>query len=245
MQRLTTFIRTRFFLAFATVGLAIVVCILAAFQGRVTAASQQAQTPLHEQSSGWEYVAGVSDGKLNIVVNYDKLTRGGIEAFAAANQQLVEQVHGPVQVSVVFNRPLSIDEFKDEVTKSGIKINSYTMRAVEKNGNRVTLSGGPLPRAKSVALQDIGQQLPAALARFPDATFRGVVTVEATADQSQLKQLLADGRVFTTDVTQAIATDRARAKLVSANASVAQLPVESRIAAPLYWFMENTGIAPR
>jgi hypothetical protein len=130
------------------------------------------------------------------------------------------------------------------VQQDKLAVTGYTMRALDSTGTRITLTGAPL-EGTLVPQQLLDQTLGKAGQRASGVTFKGIVTVEATATPAQLRQLLADERVFTTDVGGAIATERARAKLVAGNAAVAQLPVQTRLAAPLYWYMENTGVAQR
>lgn len=246
MKRLTTGQWKRLSLGASIV--AALVLGLTFFRYSASAASEPSplapKPSIHEQFDGWEYLAAPDSDNLNITVNYEKLTAAGIRAFGEANRKLVEQVHGQVVVSVVFRRPLSVDEFKDLVRKSGLKVENYTMRAVDGTGGRITIQG--TPNAGDLVPQEMFNTMLANVqSRSQGATFKGIVTVDATATQAQLKQLLADERVFTTDVSQARATERARAALAAHNPAQAQLPAHTRLAAPLYWFMENTGVAEK
>jgi len=120
-------------------------------------------------------------------------------------------------------------------------VGSYTLRAVDAKGIRTTIQGAP--RNKELVPQMIlNDVLSHAGQRAPGLTLKGVITVDVTADQTQLKQLLNDPRVFTTDVTQTVAVERVRAKDGKA---IAQQPIHSHVVGPLYWFMENAGIAPK
>lgn len=75
--------------------------------------------------------------------------------------------------------------------------------------------------------------------------FKGIITADIVATQAQIKQLLSDSRVYVTDVTYAIAAQRARAALASSNANAANLPIVASATKPLYWDLEETGIAPK
>lgn len=70
-------------------------------------------------------------------------------------------------------------------------------------------------------------------------------TIRVIDSQGQLRQLLADTRVYTTDVTQAVAAERAQKKAAISDAAAAQLPVHTHQYMPVYWFMENIGIATK
>jgi len=114
---------------------------------------------------------------------------------------------------------------------------------MDNKGMRITINGAPrgtelVPQATlNTVLTNVNRL-------SPGTTIKGIISVDAVADQGQLNTLLADPRVFTTDVSQEIAIQRARARYVATNAAVAQLQIERGISLPLYWFMENTGIAP-
>ncbi len=199
---------------------------------------------ISEEFTGWKYDAGVQDGTITVSVHYDVASRQGIEAFSAANRQLISQVHAAIPVSIVFRRPLSVSEFQDVVQKSGVQVKDYTIRAVDNKGMRVTIGGAP--RGTDLVPQTTLDMMLAKVDKLsPGTAFKGIVTVDAVADQGQLNALLVDSRVYTTDVSQAIATERARAKYAATNAAVARLPVDGGITLPLYWFMENVGIAPK
>jgi len=199
----------------------------------------------HEQLSGWEYIAMEDQGAVGVVVSYDRKTRQGVEAFAQANRQLAGQVQGPIKTSVVFARPLSLDEFREITAKSGFKVSDYTMRATESNGLRVTLFGRIAAQANGAIPPDTDQQVTIALQHGHNATLKGVITMEGVADPAQIAQLLADSRVYTTEVTQAIASQRVQATVAARNTRVSPSPVEARLISPLYWAMEDTGIAPK
>jgi len=107
-----------------------------------TARTPQGASTYHEQFSGWSYNATVADGNVKVAVEYDK-NKSGIEAFDAANRQLVGQVAGPSSLTIVFRRPLSISEFQDLVGKTGIQVASYPLRGVDGKGTRSTFSFSP------------------------------------------------------------------------------------------------------
>lgn len=207
-------------------------------------APQEPTAPFQGQFEGWNYLAAQDDDHISVLINYEKLTPEGIKAFAAANRKLVEQLRGPASVAVVFQRPLSIDEFKYLVQQSSLQVESYTMRAVDVTGTRITMQGAPIGR--ELVPQDMfNATLAHVQSQSSGVVFKGVITVDGTATPAQLKQLLTDERVFTTDITRTVAVENARAQIAARAANLKQLPIESRLVAPLYWFMEDTGVASK
>jgi len=202
-----------------------------------------------EQFDGWRYTAGVAEGAVFVSVAYDVSSARGIAAFAAANRTLATQVQGAVPVHVVFRRPLSADEVAVIVGATRIAVTGYIARAVDDQGLRVTMmgpgmppgaGGTPMPTVAPTPTRPDRTPAPA----NPRAGFKGYVTLDATADAGQLAQLLADARVFTTDVTEAVATARGRAALIASDPSRAALPVRHAPSSGLYWWLEERGIAP-
>jgi len=202
-----------------------------------------------EQFDSWRYTAGVAEGAVFVSVAYDVSSARGIAAFDAANRTLATQVQGAVPVHVVFRRPLSADEVAAIVGATGIAVTGYIARAVDDQGLRVTMmgpgmppgaGGTPMPTVAPTPTRPDRTPAPA----NPRAGFKGYVTLDATADTGQLAHLLADGRVFTTDVTEAVATARGRAALIVGDPSRAALPVRRAPSSGLYWWLEERGIAP-
>ena len=208
------------------------------------AAAQPPADPqvISEQFDGWAYQAALDDTTLSIIVNYDKLTPEGIKAFGEANRKLVDQVDGVVQASVVFQRPLSVQEFEGLVQQNRLSVESYILRAIDSTGGRITIQGAP-DNDELVPQQMLRTILNNVDSHLPGTAFKGIVAAEIRADQAQLKQLLTDNRVFTTEVARAVATKRARAQVAAQNPDRAEIAARSRLSAPLYWFMESTGVA--
>lgn len=219
-------------------------------QSAASAATQLAPQPPADQKQiqahfdGWDYHAVADGGQLNVIVNYDRLRPEGVNAFAQANRKLASQVQGSTSVTGVFRRPLAVQEFEGLVKQTGLQVTSYTLRAVDTKGGRITIQGAPL-KTELVPQSLLKATLANVQQRLPGAVLKGIVTVDASATQAQLKQLLADQRVFTTEVATAVAADRARATLASQGVDVSRLTVHSRLAAPLFWFMENTGLVTK
>lgn len=203
----------------------------------------QVPTEISENLDGWMYSARVGDAFVEVIVRYD-ISAQGIQKFSSANRKLVDQLSGASTATVVFARPLAVSEFTDLMQKSGGVVKSYTLRAIDQAGMRVTIQGAP----KNSVLVPQGT-LDGMISRLnrqsSGATLKGIVSVDVAATPIQLKQLLSDPRVFTADVTSVIAVERTRGKLAATTSAVAGLPIRIRQVTPLYWFMENAGIAPK
>jgi len=202
-----------------------------------------------EQFDGWRYTAGVAEGAVFVSLAYDVSSARGIAAFDAANRTLATQVQGAVPVHVVFRRPLSADEVAAIVGATRIAVTGYIARAVDDQGLRVTMMGPGMPPGAGGTPMPTVAPTPTRPDRMPApanprAGFKGYVTLDATADAGQLAHLLADARVFTTDVTEAVATARGRAALIAGDPSRAALPVRHAPSSGLYWWLEERGIAP-
>ncbi len=202
-----------------------------------------------EQFDGWRYTAGVAEGAVFVSVAYDVSSARGIAAFDTANRTLAARVQGAVPVHVVFRRPLGADEVAAIVGATGIAVTGYLARSVDDQGLRVTMMGPGMPPGAGGTPMPTGASTPTRPDRTPAPTnpragFKGYVTLDATADAGQLAHLLADERVFTTDVTEAVATARGRAALIATDPSRAALPVRRAPSSGLYWWLEERGIAP-
>lgn len=201
-----------------------------------------------EDMKGFTYQAGVvkspEGSYLGVVIYYDFRSPDGVLAFAEGNNALATQLADSVDVSVMFRRPLTPEEFGELVQDTGIAVHSYVLRAVESSGQRATIFGAPdgdelVPAGM---LDVVGADL---AEKDTQTGMRGIITVEASASPSQLAMLLANERVFTTDVSKAVAAQRAQALLRGRGVEAAGLPVDAHMLPPLYWFLEDYGIAPK
>ena len=197
-----------------------------------------------EQLNSWKYSAVLGDDKvLNVVVDYGHQTASDILAFDKSNRDLVNEIQGDIQISVIFQHPLTVDEFKDLVQKSGIKVDTYSARAIDKANVRITIDGSPSIDKKDLVPQaSLDKVLEHVQANSPGVIFKGFTSVDGTASKAQVQQLLTDKRVFTVDVSRGIAVQRVRSKLGSSEMIQG---IETRLVTPIYWIMEDTGIAPK
>ncbi len=251
--------KTRFWILLAIIVIAVVIVVgFSTFASANANSVQKDVSPdyasvspartVNEDLGAWKYTAGIGDdGVLHVLINFPSKTAADIEAFNTTNRSLVKEIQGNARVLVIFRQPLSVDEFKQLVQASGIKVENYEMRAVEADGTRITLNGGPsasnnelVPQSALDTMINSWQKLPGG------ATFKGFISVEGIATQVQISALLADKRVFTTELTRAVATQRLLKKLGVANTFLQdKSKFESRLSAPIYWNMENTGLAPK
>jgi len=240
-------------------GLFVGACALAFRAAPTGVGADEASLPLPDPATGfvterfgsWGYAAGrdPDDGQLDVVVFPDVTSATTLLAFDAANRAAVGQVTAPTPVTVTLRRPLSGDEVAALARAAGVPITGYTARYVEDQGLRATLSSaGAPPEAGGRPMATI-----APTPTRPDSTptppnpragFRGYITLDVIADAGQITTLLADDRVFTVDVVRVIAVRRARAALIASDPAFAALPLRLTMQTPLYWWLENYGIAP-
>jgi len=240
-------------------GLVVGACALASRAAPTGVGADEASLPFPDPATGfvterfgsWGYAAGrdPDDGQLDLLVFTDTTSAAALMAFDAANRAAVGQVMAPTPVTVTLRRPLSGDEVAALARVAGVPITAYTARYVEDQGLRATLSGaGAPPEAGGRPMATI-----APTPTRPDSTptppnpragFKGYIMLDVTADAGQIAVLLADDRVFTVDVVRVIAVRRGRAALIASDPTFAMLPLRLTVQTPLYWWLEEHGIAP-
>jgi hypothetical protein len=199
---------------------------------------------VEETLTGLKYSGGLGDdGVVHVLVSFDGKTANGLKAFDKANRELVKEVQGTIAVSVVFQRPISIDEFKEIVQASGIKVKSYDIRAVENDGTRITVNSVPSSvSGELVPAGMLNQAMNAWKSKPKGATFKGIIDVDAVATQDQIKKLLNDKRIFTTEIARSVTAQR----IVSKVGLNSLIPTQGYLSdGPLYWQLEETGLAPK
>jgi hypothetical protein len=224
-----------------------------------TPVSGNSTTVITDKQDTWQYSAGMDgDGRLRIIVDFPHNTAVDIKNFDKTNRNLIQELQGEGLVSVTFNQPLAIADFKALSQQKALKVVGYTMRATDSSGVRFTIQGQPSVDGKEVVEQSNFDHIFAQIQqKSPTATFKGVITVYLKADKLQVQQLLADSRVFTVDVTGAVALQKVHTKLATTNSALTTQSLSSMNQAlttgnvvahesvPLYWMMEDTGIVSK
>ncbi len=188
-------------------------------------------------------------------VSYDYISAEGVKAYLdfnrSAAQQIAARPSSPVRINIVFSRPMSQAEFEQFVQSYQLTVHHYTIRAVESDGARVTIFGGP----------ENGQLIPAAILDSVSADIKtrnaadikGWIETEVTTTPDHLQKMLDDPAVFTTEAAYTLIYDSLTAeRLTQAGASAATLQAIQantdrtvQITHPsLYWSLEDLGMVP-
>jgi hypothetical protein len=182
-------------------------------------------------------------------VEYDYLSDKGVKEYITfsreMSQQIAQRSGGLVRIKVNFSRPLSAQEFKEFVKMYELQVNAYTMRAVEKNGIRVTISGGAdgdqliPPHFFNLAVTDVAAA----------AEFHGFIDADVTTTPALLGEMQKDARVFVTEAAYTLIYDtitpQALRQLNASEEAIQQAQwAHVVIGSSLYWGLEDYGLVP-
>jgi len=170
----------------------------------------------------WSYKAWRQDnGVIEALVHYDTSSVAGVRAFAAANRDLANQLApgtGEVEVAVVFRQALSVADYMDWSSKSGldrygqIAFSTNNAKGNEAGGSIVSDSSDPWPQVQVDNFFETARTAPDG-----PMTLNGPFEVDGEVTASRLLSVLADPRVFTVDVTaHIIKTELLAANVVAA-----------------------------
>lgn len=207
------------------------------------AASITNPQPLAEregQRGSWRYRAAVdrTEGRIVADVTYALETIAQVEVFVATQRQLADELvavgESTLDATIVFRHPLSHEAFEQFVTSYRLVVSGYTLRFVDNQGQRVTITGGPdngilVPQdLLNLALADIQHRSPGNL--------RGWIEVRAIVPSQTYKSLVDDSQVYLVDVSRSVI--RAAFK---DHPQAQELPVDI-LTPQIYWKLEDLGL---
>ncbi len=186
--------------------------------------------------------------------NYDYLSEAGIRRYIATNQTRMEEFGqrnaGRLRVNVVFSHPLTQAEFAAFARDYDLVVHSYQMRAVERDGKRVTIAGAPYEgtlvpeQFMNMALDDIAAR--------GAAEFKGWIETEVTTVPAQLRKMQLDKRIVVLEVGPTLVLEAlTRMALRQAGATSSTMDKLQnkpdreviQISGPsLYWGLEDIGL---
>ncbi len=193
-------------------------------------------------------------GDYLVIVHYPHDSAAAVQQAAEAmNRHAValtrdgQQVH----VTLVFKKPLSPAEFRRFVQVSGVTPTTSTVRAVQPDGLRVTMGVPPVWLGNAAGQRSIGQTYPGQdpldeetlsrlQSRHPTNVVLGVISTEVVLDSAALSRVQNAPEVSAVDLLSEVITRQVQAQHRGTEAS--KIHVQG---SQLYWFMEDTGIAPR
>ncbi len=228
---------------------------LALFVWRLNAMPDGPRPIIEKESEGITYGVAVDPetGELTAGVTYDYDSLPGIQAYRAFNQAALTQLERSdlqtLLVEVVFNRPLSQAEFEHFVAETGLKVERYSLRAVQADGQRVTIYGGPPDDATLVSDERLAQVLQDIKDRA-DGHLQGWISVEGQLPTANARQVSVHPDVFLLDVvetviSQSLTPEKLSRAGVSPDLQRLYLTGEVRPSfsrPPLFWFLENLGL---
>lgn len=188
-------------------------------------------------------------------VTYDYLSTEGVEAYIAfsrtASQAIGQRSEGIVPIKVIFSHPLAQGAFEQFAQTYAVEVQSYTIRAVEPNGMRVTISGGPEggiivpPHLLKLVTSDITER---------SATeVKGWIEAVITTTPQNLARMQRDPDVFVTEAAYTLISDAFTAENLAragaTQAAIADIQAQHnrsvQITGPsLYWILEDAGLVP-
>lgn len=148
----------------------------------------------------WKYAATSNDIEgLHATINYDRNTKAGIKAYAAANRALLPDVikgGGTADVAVTFVYPVPIEWFRTWAKTNGLQVTQALLRtgAPGSAGGTVGVGGkqdDPLPQS---SIDNV-------LGGFFSNNIYGVFGLYGKVDATKLGALGSDPHVFLVDVT--------------------------------------------
>jgi len=236
--------------------------ILAAVSGlvlfiwRLNAMSDRPRMIIEEEvGNGITYAVGLEGTdpetwELVTSVTYDYDSLAGIQAYVAFNQAALAQLERSdlqtLQVEVVFNHPLSQADLERFVAETGLKVEQYSLRAVQSDGQRVTIYGGPPDDVNLVSDEQLAQVLQDIKDRA-DGHLQGWISVEGQLPTANAQQVSVHPDVFLLDVVETVISQSLTPENLSKTGmskEIQQLYLTGKVRPafsrpPLFWSLEN------
>lgn len=221
---------------------------------RLNAMPEVPQPITLEVGDGVTYGVAVDSETLELIagVEYDYTSPTGIRAYVALNQEALVQLENTgvktLQVQVVFNHPLPQADFEHFVAETSLDVESYSLRAVEANGQRVTIYGGP--DGARLVPADLLDQIITDVQERGAGRLQGWITVEGTLPIANARQVSAHPDVFLLDVMETVVSR----SLTREQLAETGLPRDTQRAyltgkarppfsrPPLFWSLEDLGL---
>lgn len=188
---------------------------------------------------------------------FDYFTPEGVQEYIAFNrtfsQELAQSGRDQLHVIVHFSRPLSQEEFEALVKRYDAQVRSYFIRAVEADGWRAGISGGPV--GEQLVPRDLLNMAINDMEKRNATEIKGWVEVVVTTDSANLKLMQYDPEIVLTEVSHMLIYDALTPEaLRRAGASAETIrkihrnPFEDRVVQitgpDLHWHLEDLGLVP-
>jgi len=186
-------------------------------------------------------------------VTYDYFSSKGIKAYIdfnrTASREIAQRLNDSLSIKVVFSHPLSQAAFEQFVKTYHVEVHSYTMRAVDSNGMRITIAGGP--EDGELVPQNLLKMVTGDITDRNSAEIKGWIEAEITTTPQDLDKMQHDPDVFVTEATYTLIYDaltpenleRAGATRAATEDIRANRNRSVQITGPsLYWNLEDEGL---
>lgn len=165
-----------------------------------------------ETFPGWGYqVWAEPDGYMSARIDYKRDSVQALRNYVTVNKTLANQLRSEglseFVVIVTFKRPIALDDFWAWVAVNPLKVNSYTLRVLAKDGSRVTIGGAPSEESPREAEAHLRRIL-GIVARHGATDVQGIMSVEGVLSATDYDKLVADKNIFLVDVTRSAVLQR-------------------------------------
>jgi len=225
------------------VPLSLVVVLLGLISFSLNHPTAMARSPIADvRLDGFRYIVNQDDvGDFFVHVEWNQRSVAGLKAYAAESRRqgefLLRQGVDQFYVLVVFNHPLSVEEFTRLVADADMQVKRYSIDVIDGQGMRATIGGSPIGGELVPAwmLQDALQRM--AEVSGGQTKFVGFYEVEGIVSGEGYKKLLAHPRVFLVDVSVTLAH-----RILRERGWKVRLDKIQRTGGSPYWDMENFGL---
>lgn len=194
-----------------------------------------------EQFENWRYTAYRGGSQITLKINVMDTLPRGIEAFKATSDAIAStlvQQQEHLDVSVVLNRPISLDELHRLTVDYGLQVKSTYSEIITANGQTGTLY--VIAKGEDFIPKAIYER--AIRAPYLDSdtesdlgTFQGIIMVEAVVPSTHYTALSASDAVFMVDVTPSFSKlhmQQNHSPLLNED------DIVQTSAFPVYWYIE-------
>lgn len=207
--------------------------------GTLGQASADAPIVAQNRFTGWEYISTIdADGSIVTQVAYRHGSIAELQQYVQENKRLAVQLDeagvAEVDTVVTLNRALPLADFEAWAAAQPLQVRSYTMRLMGKNGERITLGGGPTANGPVDA-----EMLKSVLDHLADrgaVDLRGVISLEGTVRLADYDRLATDPSIFLVDVTTSFVRNE-----LNKNASLHGKQQYFTVS-PAFWYLEDLGL---
>lgn len=191
---------------------------------------------------GWTLRTEEFEGNVAAGIVFSSYDRESLLAYADAARANVDAAfaqHEIVPALLTFQRPIPVEEFPNLIDRPGATTISYHIRTIEPDGRRGTIGGAPEPDGTLLDMDHLTDfTLRQEAKGASPLRVLGVIDVEVAVDRSAYEALSKLDDVFLVDLTRAVVVDLLPAQFRQ------QVPISEVHLEPLYWHLEDAGLAP-